>query len=177
MWPANCIRGMNRTVMSLMPPMLIAACEKPVEPRGEQSIEAYVIFGEASGTDPETGEQLACAFSIQNFPTGGPLIGTWTDTTTIRMLRIRTSASQQVTHDTTMAGQVVTLTVSDSAHIQLTVTGPLTQTLNANLDPNYPGTGLGDWNCGPEQPLARVQPGLVLTGRWQTQPAVNVFID
>jgi hypothetical protein len=71
----------------------------------------------------------------------------------------------------------VTLTVADSAHIQLTATGPLTQSLIADLDPNYPGTGLGDWTCGPEQPLARVQPGLVLTGRWQTQPAVSVLID
>jgi hypothetical protein len=177
MWPASYIRGMSRMAVRLFPAVLIAACKDPVDPGRDRQIEGYGISAQANGTDPATGEGLACLFIIQNLPTGGPLVGTWTDTTTIKVIRIRTSPTLQVTHDTTIAGQEVTLTVSDSTHVQLTVAGPLTENLAADLDPNYPGWGQGDWTCGPEHPLARVQPGVVLTGKWHTQPIINLPID
>ncbi len=160
MWPSSYIRGVSGIG----------------DPRRELEIEGYTVFGQAHGTDPATGEQLGCVFSIPNFLTGGPLIGTWSDTTTIKVLRVRTSPSQQVTHDTTLAGQQVTITIADSAHIQVTVTGVLTQNLVGDLDPNYLGNSVGDWTCGPELPLARVQPGIILTGTWQSQPIINVPI-
>jgi hypothetical protein len=76
----------------------------------------------------------------------------------------------------TIANQEVTLTVPDSTHIQLTVTGPLSENLAADMISAYPGWGEGDWTCGPQHPLARVQPGIVLTGKWRTQPIVDLPI-
>jgi hypothetical protein len=177
MWGGSYIRSARRIVVTLIPAALIAACDDPVDPRGELYIDGYAISAQANGTDPATGEQLACLFIIYNFPTGGPLIGTWTDTTTIKVIRVRTSPTLQVTHDTTVAGQEVTLTVPDSAHVQMSVAGPLTENLAGDLDPNYTGWGLGDWACGPEHPLARVQPGVILTGKWQSQAIISMPID
>jgi hypothetical protein len=117
-----------------------------------------------------------CFFIIDEVRTGGPLLGTWTDTTTIRVTRMRTGPSQGVTYDTTIANQEVTLTVPDSTHIQLTVTGPLSENLAADMISAYPGSGEGDWTCGPQHPLARVEPGIVLTGKWRTHPIVNLPI-
>jgi len=176
MWPASYTRGMSRIVVRLVLVMLLAACKDPVDPDRELQIEGYAISGQANGTDPATGEDLACVFIIQEVTTGGPLIGTWTDTTTIKVIRVRTSATLQVTHDTTIAAQEVTLTVPDSAHIQITVAGPLTENLTADLDPNYLGSGQGEWTCGPEHPLARVQPSVVLTGKWQTYAIIDIPI-
>jgi hypothetical protein len=178
MWPASYIRGMSRIVLRLIPAVVIASCRNPVDPEfRDLPILGYTISAQANGTDPATGEGLTCLFIIQNLLTGGPLIGTWTDTTTIKVIRIRTSPTLQVTHDTTMVGEEVTLTVPDSAHIQLTIAGPLTENLTAELDPHYLGWAQGDWTCGPEHPLARVQPGVVLTGKWQTQPIIDYPID
>ena len=182
MWSASYTRGTIRILRGLIPAGLILACKDPADPGRELEIEGYVITAQANGADPDSGEGLTCFFHIQNFdipdrPTNGSLIGTWTDTTTIRLTRIRTSPTQQVLHDTIMAGQEVTLTVPDNTHIQMTVVGPLTENLAADLDPNYPGWGQGDWTCGPEHPLARLQPGVVLTGNWQTQPIIHYPID
>jgi hypothetical protein len=76
-----------------------------------------------------------------------------------------------------MTDQEVTLTIPDPTHVQLTIAGTLTENLTGDLDPNYPGWGLGDWTCGPEHPLAGGQPGIVLTGQWRTQPIINYPID
>jgi hypothetical protein len=177
MWPASYTRGVSRIVVRLVVVVLLAACKGPVDPDLELQIKGYTISGQANGTDPATGEELACVFIIQEVTTGGPLIGTWSDTTTIKVIRARTTATLQVTHDTTIAAQEVTLTVPDSAHIQVTVAGPLTENLTAELDPHYLGWAQGDWTCGPEHPLAQVQPGVVLTGKWRTQPIIDYPID
>jgi hypothetical protein len=152
-------------------------CHDPVDPtRGRTIIEGYTISGQANGTDPATGEALACVFIINELHTGGPLIGTWTDTTTIKVIRNRTSPTQGVTYDTTIVAQQATITVSDSSHIQFSVSGPLTENLSAEMVPAYPGYGQGDWTCGPGHPLGRVQPDATLTGRWNTQPIINLPI-
>lgn len=167
---------MNPKTFSLLSAAGIIGCNDPIRPDREYPIEGYVISGQANGTDPDTGEGLVCVFIIDEVRTGGPLLGTWTDTTTIRVIRMRMGPSQGVTYDTTIANQEVTLTVPDSTHIQLTVTGPLSEDLAADMISAYPGSGEGDWTCGPQHPLARVQPGIVLTGKWRTQPIVDLPI-
>jgi hypothetical protein len=152
-------------------------CHDPVDPtRGNTVIEGYTVSGQADGTDPATGEALACVFIINELRTGGPLIGTWTDTTTIKVIRSRTSPTQGVMYDTTLVAQEVTIAVSDSSHIQFSVSGPLTESLSAEMVPAYPGYGQGDWTCGPTHPLGRVQPDATLTGHWNTQPIINLPI-
>jgi hypothetical protein len=167
---------MNPKEWSLLLAGCVIGCNDPIRPDQEFPIEGYVISGQANGTDPDTGEGLACVFIIDEVRTGGPLLGTWTDTATIRVTRMRTSPSQGVTYDTTITNQEVRLTVPDSTHIQLTVSGPLTESLAADMIPAYPGAGEGDWTCGPQHPLARVQPGIILTGKWRTQPILNLPI-
>jgi len=152
-------------------------CHDPVEPTQDRTIiEGYSISGQADGTDPATGEALSCVFLITELRTGGPLIGTWTDTTTIKVIRIRTGPTQGVTYDTTIVAQEATITVSDSSHIQFSVSGPMTESLSAEMVPAYPGYGQGDWTCGPGHPLGRVQPDATLTGHWTTEPIINLPI-
>jgi hypothetical protein len=153
------------------------ACNDPVDPRRDSPIKGYTISGQADGIDPVTGETLSCVFIIHELRTGGPLIGTWTDTTTVRVIRFRGAASQSVTYDTTIVAQQATISVSDSTHIQFSISGPLTDTLSATMEPVYPGYGQGDWTCGPEHPLSRVQPDAVLTGRWNAQPIIDLPIE
>jgi hypothetical protein len=156
--------------------IFLAGCNDPVRPEQEFPIEGFTISGQASGIDSATGEQLGCVFLVTEIHTGGPLVGSWTDTATVSVIRLRAGPSQRVQHDTTIAAQQVTLTIADSAHAQLVVSGPFTENLTADLDPNYPGWGVGDWTCGPGHPLARVQPDAMLTGQWRIQPVVNVPI-
>lgn len=52
-----------------------------------------------------------------------------------------------------------------------------TESLAADMIPAYPGWGSGDWTCGTAHPLSRVQPDMVLSGRWQTQPIINIPIE
>jgi hypothetical protein len=150
------------------------ACNDPGDPT-EYDILGYFISGQANGTDAVTGETLACAFSA-TLDTGGPLIGSWTDTTTIRVVRMRTSPTQGVTYDTTLAAQEATITVSDSTHIQFSVSGPFSENLSAEMTPAYPGYGQGDWTCRPDHPLDRVQPGVTLPGTWNTSPMPDLPI-
>jgi hypothetical protein len=151
------------------------ACNDPVRPR-DFEIEGYSISGQAHGTDATTSEELTCVFYILRLDTGGPLIGSWTDTTTITVIRARKAPTQQITYDTTIAAQEVTLTVPDSFHIQLRVAGPFTEDLTAEMTPAYPGNGASEWTCGTAHPLSRVQPDAILTGSWTTQPIINVPI-
>jgi hypothetical protein len=155
--------------------VFLAGCNDPVRPEQEFPIEGFTISGQANGTDSVTGEQLACVFLLTEIHTGA-LVGIWTDTATVSVIRLRADSSQRVQYDTTIAAQQVTLTIPDSLHAQLVVSGPFTENLTADLDPNYPGWGVGDWTCGPEHPLGRVQPDAVLTGQWRIQPVVNVPI-
>jgi hypothetical protein len=167
---------MRGIAWGLLPMTMILACNNPVRPEDrELRILEYTLSGQANGTDPATGEELVCLFYI-NLRTGGPLLGTWTDTTTIRVSRIRTAPTQAVTYDTTITGQEVTLTVPDSTHIQLSVAGPFNATLNADMVAAYPGYGTGNWTCGPGHPLSRVQPDAVLTGQWHAQPFIDIPI-
>jgi hypothetical protein len=156
--------------------ILLAGCNDPVRPEQELPIVGYTISGQANGTDSVTGEQLACVFLLTEIHTGGPLVGSWSDTATVLVTRLRADQSQRVQYDTTIAGQQVTLTIADSAHVQLVVSGPFTENLTADLDPNYPGWGVGDWTCGPGHPLGRVQPDAVLTGQWRIQPVLDLPI-
>jgi hypothetical protein len=177
--------GTARRLARIAPGLLIAwlaafgtGCNDPVDPTREQMIiKGYSISGQAEGTDTATGEALFCVFLINELRTGGPLIGTWTDTTTIKVIRMRTGATQGVTYDTTIVAQEATITVSDSSHIQFSVSGPLTESLSAEMVPAYPGYGQGTWTCGPGHPLGRVQPDAILTGRWNTQPIIDVPIE
>jgi hypothetical protein len=170
----------GRVVARLLVTFLAAfatACNDPVDPILDRTIiKGYSISGQADGTDAATGEALSCVFIINELRTGGPLIGTWTDTTTIKVIRMRTSATQGVTYDTTLVAQEATITVSDSSHIQFSVSGPLTESLSAEMVPAYAGYAQGDWTCGPAHPLGRVQPDAILTGRWNTQPIINLPI-
>jgi hypothetical protein len=168
---------MGRACLGLLAAVLVMACSDPVRPRdlGSQ-IQGYMISGQATGVDAATGEELTCVFIIDRLDTGGPLIGTWTDTTAIKVIRIRKAPTQQVTYDTTIAAQEVTLTVADSFHIEMRVAGPLTDDLTGDMIPAYPGSGAGAWTCGPAHPLSRVQPGAVLTGSWSTQPIIDIPI-
>jgi hypothetical protein len=156
--------------------VFLAGCNDPVQPERELRIEGFTISGQANGTDSVSGEQLACVFLLTEVHTGGPLVGSWTDTATVQVIRLRAGPSQRVQYDTTIAAQQVTLTIADSLHAQLVVSGPFTENLTADLDPNYPGWGVGDWTCGPGHPLGRVQPDAVLTGQWRLQPVVAVPI-
>jgi hypothetical protein len=168
---------MNLKSFALLSAAGIMGCDDPVRPERQYPIEGYAISGQANGTDPVTGEQLSCVFIIDRVDTGGPLLGTWTDTTTIRVIRVRTGPSQGVTYDTTISAQEVTLTVPDSTHIRLTVRGPLTEDLEGDMIPAYPGYGTGDWSCGPQHPLSRVQPDDVLVGQWQSHPIIDIPIE
>lgn len=167
---------MNPKPFALLLGAGVIGCDDPVRPDRQYPIQGYVISGQANGTDAVTGEQLACVFIIDRVDAGGPLLGTWTDTTTIRVIRVRTGPTQGVTHDTTIAAQEVTVTVPDSTHIRITVAGPLTEDLEGDMVPAYPGYGAGDWSCGPGHPLSRVQPDAVLTGQWQSQPIIDLPI-
>lgn len=169
------ITNVLRIGLGLLPAGLIMACNDPVRSRDfDRQIEWYSISGQAFGTDAATGEELTCVFYILRLDTGGPLIGSWTDTTTITVIRARKAPTQQITYDTTIAAQEVTLTVPDSFHIQLRVAGPFTEDLIADMTPAYPGAGASEWTCGTAHPLSRVQPGAVLTGSWTTQPYINI---
>jgi hypothetical protein len=152
------------------------ACNDPVDPSRNLHILGYTISGQADGTDPATGDALTCAFIISELDTGGPLVGSWTDTTTIRVIRVRTGPTQSVTYDTTLVAQQATITVADSSHIQFSVGGPFTENLSADMVPAYPGYAQGDWTCGPEHPLGRVQPDATLPGRWNAQPIIDLPI-
>ncbi len=152
------------------------ACNDPLRQNGELRILGYSISGQATGTDPATSETLSCVFIITELDTGGPLVGSWTDTTTIRVIRVRSGPSQSVTYDTTLVGQQATITVADSSHIQLTVSGPFSEDLSGDMIPAYPGHGQGDWTCGPGHPLSRVQPDITLPGTWNTQPILDLPI-
>jgi hypothetical protein len=167
----------SRACLGLLAAVLITACSDPVRPRDlDRQIQGYSISGQATGADAATGEELTCAFIIDRVDTGGPLIGTWTDTTTIRVIRIRKAPTQQVTYDTTITAQEVTLTVADSFHIGMRVAGPLSEDLTGDMIPAYPGNGSGAWTCGPGHPLSRVQPGAILIGTWSTQPIIEIPI-
>jgi hypothetical protein len=171
------IADLLRIGSGLAPAVLIMACNDPVKPRDfDRQIQWYSISGQAFGTDAATGEELTCVFYILRLDTGGPLIGSWTDTTTITVIRARKAPTQQVTYDTTIAAQEVTLTVPDSFHIQLRVAGPFTEDLTADMTPAYPGAGASEWTCGAAHPLSRVQPDAVLTGSWTTQPFIDIPI-
>jgi hypothetical protein len=169
-------RGFASTLRLSWPVALSLACNDPTDPNRELHILGYAISGQANGTDSATGETLSCVFIVSEFDTGGPLLGTWTDTTTIRIIRLRSGPTQSVTYDTTLAGQQVTLTVPDSTHIQFSVSGLFTDNLSAEMLAAYPGYGQGDWTCRPDHPLDRVQPGVTLPGRWTAQPIPDLPI-
>jgi hypothetical protein len=153
------------------------SCDDPVRPEQfDGEIRGYALSGQANGTDPVTGETLSCVFIVRELDTGGPLIGSWTDTATINVIRIRTSPTLQVTHDTTIAAQQITLTVADSFHIRVAVSGPFAADLGGDMIPAYPGHGVGPWTCGTGDPLSRVQPDAVLTGQWHSQPIIDIPI-
>ena len=134
------------------------ACNNPIDPLRIGDIEGYAISGQADGTDPATGEALSCVFIVERLRTGGPLVGSWTDTATVRVIRLRKAETQSVTYDTTMVAQQATISIPDSTHIVFSIGGPLTDTLSATMVAAYPGYAQGDWSCGPEHPLARVHP-------------------
>jgi hypothetical protein len=171
------IANLLRICSGLIPALVTIGCNDPVKPREfDRQIQGYSISGQASGIDAATGDELTCMFLIPRVDTNGPLIGSWTDTTTIEMIRIRKAETQQVTYDTTIAAQEVTVTVADSFHIGMRVAGPLSEDLTADMIPAYPGNGSGQWTCGPGHPLSRVQPDAILTGSWSTQPIINIPI-
>jgi len=156
----------------------ILSCNDPVKPgKVESDILGYSISAQGGGTDPSTGEELSCGFTIAQVDTDGNFIGSWTDTTTVAFSRARRSPSQQVTYDTVIAAQEIRVTVSDSFHISMEVSGPLTEHLLADMIPQYPGWGSGEWTCGTGHPLSRVQPDVALPGRWQTVPIINIPIE
>ncbi|HUR93554.1 MAG TPA: hypothetical protein VMY76_03150 [Gemmatimonadales bacterium] len=153
----------------------LCACGDGTGPgRIESKITGYMASGQANGTDPATGEQLSCVFLMDVLSTGGPLKGSWTGTTRIIVFRAREGESQRVTYDTTIATQEVTLTLLDNGRFQLAAAGPFADTMVADVDTAYPGSSFGEWSCGPEHPLARVQEGVVLTGHWGTQPELPI---
>jgi hypothetical protein len=154
----------------------LMACNDPVKPRDRDNILGYDISGQANGTDPATGDELTCVFIVDFVETGGPLIGTWTDTASIRVIRARKEPALQVTYDTIIAAQEVTVSVADSFHIQVALSGVLTENLSADMVPAYPGFGTGEWTCRPEHPLSRVQPDAVLNGAWTAQPYLDIPI-
>jgi hypothetical protein len=90
------------------------------------------------------------------------------------VIRLREGESQRVTYDTTIASQPVTLSLLDNGQIQLAAAGAFADTMVADVDTAYPGWSYGEWTCGSEHPLARVQEGVVLSGHWQTQPELPV---
>jgi hypothetical protein len=155
---------------------LTLACDDPVRQRDDFDILGYSISAHASGVDAVTGEELVCGFRIDQVDTGGPLVGTWMDTSTIHVFRLRRSATQSVTYDT-MLTQEVQVTVPDSFHIQVTATGPLTLDLTGEMIPAYPGFSSGAWTCGAEHPLSRVQPDAMLDGQWHTLAIPDLPID
>jgi hypothetical protein len=170
------IRSPVRLLLVAFLAVLGAGCNDPQDPNREYPILGYIITGQADGTDPVTGEALSCGFIIGELSTGGPLIGTWTDAVTIQVIRRRTGPTQGVTYDTTLVEQQATITVPDSTHIQFSVSGPLAESLSAEMIPAYPGFAEGDWTCGPEDPLGRVQPDVTLPGRWHSQAIIDLPI-
>jgi hypothetical protein len=148
----------------------VTACGDKAGPPPE--ITGYTASGQANGTDPVTSEELACAFLTGELATGGPLAGSWTGSTWITVIRYRKGDSQRVTYDTMIASQEVTLSRIENGQFQLSAAGPFADTLRADVDTALPGYSSGRWTCGPEHPLARVHPGLVLDGNWQTQPVI-----
>src|SRR4051812_14804173 len=169
-------RGFASTLRLSWPVALSLACNDPTRPNREMPIRGFAISGPANGTDSATGETLSCVFLVSEFDTGGPLLGTWTDTTTIRIIRYRSGPTQSVTYDTTLAGQQGTITVPDSTHVQFSVNGLFTENLSAEMIPAYPGYGQGDWTCRPDPPLDGVQPGVTLPGQWNIQPILDLPI-
>ena len=133
-------------------------------------ITSYSATGSATGTDPETGESLQCAFLTGIFDLGGPLTGSWTGSTRLLVVRSREAPSLRVTYDTVIADQEVTLTALEGGEVRFATAGAFTDTLVATLDTAFPGYGIGDWTCGPSHPLARVQEGAVLPGQWRLNP-------
>ena len=163
---------------ALLSLLSLLSCDGPVRPDPlEFDILGYTVSGQANVTDALTGEILSCGFYILELDTGGPLVGSWTDTTTIKVVRSRTTPTLTVTHDTTIAAQEVTVTVSDSFHIRVAVNGPFTADLTADMIPAYPGYGAGTWTCDTGHPLSHVQPDAVLPGQWHSQPILNIPID
>jgi hypothetical protein len=135
----------HRVVLGALLILLTMACNGPVRSRDDEfDILGYSISGQASGTDAVTGEEFVCVFTIDNVDTEGPLIGSWTDTTAIKVIRLRRTPTLSVTYDTTISAQEVSVTVADSFHIQVTVTGPLTEDLTADMIPAYPDTALAN---------------------------------
>ena len=154
--------------------VLFGACGGGVGPGEEARISGYTVSGQANGPDPVTGEQLACVFLTGGLATGGSLVGSWTGSTSITVIRSREGNSQRVTYDTTITSQEVTLTALDGGRFQFATHGVFADTLVAEIDTAYPGWSYGEWSCGPGHPLARVQEGVVLGGHWQTQPILPV---
>ena len=141
---------------------------------GEARISGYTVSGQANGPDPVTGEQLACVFLTGDLATGcALLVGSWTGSSSITVIRTREGDSQRVTYDTTITSQAVTL-AADGGRFQFATHGVFADTLVAEIDTAYPGWSYGEWSCGPGHPLARVQEGVVLGGHWQAQPIVPV---
>jgi hypothetical protein len=136
-------------------------------------IQGYEVSGQASATDPVTQEQLNCQFYTGPLVTGKPLVGSFTASTQITVIRIRTGDHVQVTYDTTITSQDVTLSL-ESGEYRFSTAGPFTDTLVAAASTAYPGWSSGDWSCGPDHPLSRAQEGVTLTGHWMTQPIVPV---
>jgi hypothetical protein len=160
---------------ALLSLLSLLACDDPVRPDPlDFDILGYTVSGQANGTDAMTGETLSCGFYILQLDTGGPLVGSWTDTTAIKVIRSRTTPTLTVTHDTTITDQEVTLTVSDSFHIRVAINGPFTADLTADMIPAYPGHGTGTWTCDTGHPLSQVQPDAVLPGQWHSQPILNI---
>jgi hypothetical protein len=143
-----------------------------VGPGGKYRITGYIGTGSESATDPSTGVSLLCGFGTGSLGTGAQLTGSWTGVTNITVFRSRQGPSQRVSYDTTIASQEITLTLLDNGDFRLAVAGPFTDTLVAPTDTATPGYASGDWTCGPEHPLARVQEGVTLTGTWQVFPEI-----
>src|SRR5829696_574760 len=93
----------RQPMASVLLAVSLQACDDGVGPgRGiESKITGYMVSGQANGTDPRTGERLACAFLTGVLATGGPLNGSWTGTTRITVFRNREGESQRVSYDTT----------------------------------------------------------------------------
>lgn len=169
------MRQRHRNLTAILLIAGLQACGDGVGPGEIQSeIHGYDVSGQASATDPVTQEQLSCQFFTGPLMTGGPLVDSWTGSTQITVIRIRTGDHVQITYDTTITSQEVTLTLLQSGQYQFATAGSFTDTLVADADSAYPGWSSGDWSCGPDHPLSRAQEGVTLTGHWMTQPILPV---
>jgi hypothetical protein len=138
---------------ALLSVLSLVSCDGSVRPEPlDYEILGYSVSGSANGTDATTGENLSCGFSILDVDTGGPFVGSWTDTATIHVIRNRSTPTITISHDTTIAAQEVTVTVSDSFHIRVAVNGPFTADLRGDMIPAYPGYGVGTWTCDTHSP-------------------------